>query len=53
MTIALFTFVAVLYFAPSIIAIGRRHSVIKVCVLNTLFGWNPLGWIASLSVAIE
>ena len=47
----LFTFGAIIgsYFAPLIIAVCRGHlSVAAICVVNLVFGWTVLGWIAAL-----
>ncbi|MDE0509511.1 MAG: superinfection immunity protein [Gammaproteobacteria bacterium] len=49
--IILFIFgaVAVVYFAPSIIAKTRKHrNLPALFVLNLLTGWSLLGWVASL-----
>lgn len=42
-------FVIFLYFVPSFIAIGRRHSyVLQITLLNALLGWSFFGWAAAL-----
>jgi hypothetical protein len=37
------------YFAPSIIAAGRRHpNVLAIFLIDFLTGWTVVGWIAAL-----
>ena len=35
-----------LYFLPTIVASNRGHEVTGVLLLNLLFGWTGVGWIA-------
>lgn len=38
-----------LYFIPSFIAIGRKHShVLQITILNTFLGWSFIAWVAAL-----
>lgn len=40
---------AVLYFLPSMIALGRKHhNCAAIVLLNLFLGWTALGWIAAL-----
>lgn len=40
------------YFAPSLIADGRKHkSVGGIAVVNFFLGWTVLGWIVALAWA--
>lgn len=42
-------FVILLYFVPSFIAIGRKHTyVVQIVLLNALLGWSFFGWAAAL-----
>lgn len=42
-------FIVFLYFAPSFIAIGRKHTyVLQITLLNALLGWSFFGWAAAL-----
>lgn len=42
-------FVILLYFTPSFIAIGRKHSyVLQITLLNALLGWSFIGWAIAL-----
>lgn len=42
-------FIIFLYFAPSFIAIGRKHTyVLQITLLNALLGWSFFGWAAAL-----
>jgi hypothetical protein len=43
---------ALLYFLPTIIASNRGHGVSGVLLLNLLFGWTGIGWIALLLWAL-
>lgn len=41
--------IVILYFIPTIVAIGRRHhQVWSILILNGFFGWTGLGWVGSL-----
>jgi hypothetical protein len=42
---------AVLYFVPSIVAIGKKH-VGAIVALNILLGWTFLGWVVALVWAL-
>ena len=45
--------VAVLYFAPTLVAHRRRHrNLVAVFALNLLLGWTFLGWVAALIWAL-
>jgi hypothetical protein len=40
---------AVLHFAPTFIAVWRKHPRrIAIFVINLLFGWTIVGWIVAL-----
>lgn len=42
-------FIVFLYFAPSFIAISRKHTyVLQITLLNALLGWSFFGWAAAL-----
>jgi len=42
-------FLLFIYFVPSFIAIGRKHSyVLQITLLNALLGWSFFGWAAAL-----
>ena len=42
-------FVLFLYFVPSFIAIGRKHTYsLQITLLNSLLGWSFFGWAAAL-----
>lgn len=42
-------FCLAVYFAPSFVAIGRKHSyVLQITLLNALLGWSFFGWAAAL-----
>jgi CHASE2 domain-containing sensor protein len=44
-----FALLAVLHFAPTFIAVNRRHPRrIAIFVINLLFGWTIIGWIVAL-----
>lgn len=48
-TILLCLFLIFIYFAPSFIAISRKHSyVLQITLLNALLGWSFFGWAAAL-----
>lgn len=45
---------ALLYFAPGLVAIDRRHPGRKALVgLNALLGWTGIGWLALLFFALR
>lgn len=42
-------FLLAVYFAPSLIAIARKHQyVLQITLLNALLGWSFFGWAAAL-----
>lgn len=42
-------FLLAIYFVPSFIAIGRKHSyALQITLLNALLGWSFFGWAAAL-----
>jgi hypothetical protein len=41
-----------LYFLPTIVASHRGHPTGGVLILNALFGWTGIGWIAMLLWAV-
>lgn len=42
-------FLLTIYFAPSFIAIARKHQyVLQITLLNALLGWSFFGWAAAL-----
>jgi hypothetical protein len=44
---------AVMHFAPTFIAVWRKHPRrIAIFVINLLFGWTIIGWIAALIWAL-
>jgi hypothetical protein len=45
---------AALHFAPTFIAVWRKHPRrIAIFVINLLFGWTILGWIVALVWALS
>jgi len=48
-TLSLF---AILYFLPTILAGRRGHDILAPLLLNTLFGWTVIGWVALLLWAL-
>ncbi|MGP6189176.1 MAG: superinfection immunity protein [Vulcanimicrobiaceae bacterium] len=45
---------AALYFAPTLVAMSRKHSsTVAILVLNLLLGWTALGWIVALVWALN
>lgn len=41
------------YFLPSFVALQRKHTnTTAICVLNILFGWSFIGWVAALVWAL-
>jgi hypothetical protein len=47
--IILITFVLVIYFLPSLIALLRRHkNMLAIFLLNLFLGWTIIGWVSSL-----
>jgi hypothetical protein len=52
--VAALTALAVLHFAPTFIAVSRKHPRrIAIFVINLLFGWTILGWIVALVWALS
>ena len=42
-------FLVILYFVPFMVAAARDHdSYIAILVVNALFGWTGIGWIACM-----
>jgi hypothetical protein len=41
-----------LYFLPTLIAANRGHQITGILLLNLLFGWTAIGWIALLLWAL-
>jgi threonine/homoserine/homoserine lactone efflux protein len=44
--------ISILYFLPTIIASNRGHGVTGILLLNLIFGWTGIGWIALLLWAL-
>lgn len=43
------TLIVAIYFVPSFIAIGRKHShVLQITILNTFLGWSFIPWVGAL-----
>lgn len=42
----------IVYMAPTIVAIVRKHRVAQVLVINLLLGWSIIGWIVALVWAV-
>jgi len=47
-----FALLATLYMIPAIVGI-KKKSAVAITVVNVLFGWTILGWIACLIWACE
>ena len=46
--------VAVMYFLPSLIALGRRNPDINsVFLINLWLGWTVIGWITAIGWALD
>ena len=44
---------ALLYFAPMVVAIRRKHpSMVGIAIVNMLFGWSLVGWVIALIWAL-
>jgi len=41
-----FSFFALLYFLPAILAGRRGHDILAPLLLNLFFGWTVIGWVA-------
>ena len=40
---------AVVYFVPSLVAIGRKHEhTLQITILNAFLGWSFIPWVAAL-----
>jgi predicted MFS family arabinose efflux permease len=49
-TLIMIAALVVVYFAPALIALNRRHRKRKaIFVLNLLLGWTLIGWIAAIA----
>ena len=46
------TLVLVLYFLPTLVASRHGHSAVGIGLLNLLFGWTGIGWIALMVYAL-
>ncbi len=45
---------ALMYFLPTIVAVGRKHhNAVAVALLNIFLGWTFVGWIISLVWAVS
>lgn len=45
---------AVLHFAPTFVAVSRKHPRrIAIFVINLLFGWTVIGWFVALFWALQ
>lgn len=43
-----------LYLLPTIIAVRRgHHQVAPIAVINIVFGWTLLGWVAALAWSVS
>jgi hypothetical protein len=47
MQIVIIIFALIVYFIPTLIAIGKKHSM-GIFVLNLFLGWTLLGWVIAL-----
>ena len=46
---AMLTIVVVIYFLPSLLALGRGHlSALAIFLLNLFLGWTVIGWLFAL-----
>lgn len=41
-----------IYFAPSIVAWGRKNHFAAIFALNLFLGWTLLGWVVALVMAL-
>jgi hypothetical protein len=49
-----FGFGFVMYFLPSIIALGRnKRDITAIVLLNFFLGWTMIGWIVALIWAVK
>lgn len=45
---------ALVYFAPTAIALLRRHHAFaSIAVVNTLLGWTFIGWVVALAWSVS
>ena len=42
-----------IYFAPTIVAWGRKHETASVLVINLFLGWTFVGWVVALAMAVR
>ena len=50
----IFGFGFVMYFLPSIIALGRnKRDITAIVLLNFFLGWTMIGWIVALIWAVK
>jgi hypothetical protein len=46
--------VAVVYFLPSLVALGRRNpDISSVFLINLWLGWTVIGWITAIGWALD
>jgi hypothetical protein len=49
-----FGFGSVMYFLPSIIALGRnKRDITAIVLLNFFLGWTMIGWVVALVWAVK
>jgi Superinfection immunity protein len=49
-----FGFGFVMYFLPSIIALGRsKRDITAIVLLNIFLGWTMIGWVVALVWAVK
>ena len=41
-----------LYFAPSLVAWGRKNHTSAIFALNLFLGWTVVGWVVALVMAL-
>lgn len=41
-----------IYFAPTIVAWGRKNHTASIFVLNLFLGWTVVAWIVALAMAL-
>ena len=47
-------FGCVMYFLPSLIALGRsKHDLMAIFLLNFFLGWTMIGWVVALVWAVK
>lgn len=47
------TILLLVYFLPTILALHRRNAAGGMFVLNLLFGWTGIGWLALIAWAVS